>query len=69
MLIYDRDGKSFCVANSYAEYLRGSLSSPILTASMNRAGAFALVTDEEGCRSAVTVYDSRQRLQCKWLTA
>lgn len=69
VLIYDRDGKSFCVANSYAEYLRGSLSSPILTASMNRSGAFALVTDEEGCRSAVTVYDSRQRLQCKWLTA
>ncbi|MBQ4578743.1 MAG: hypothetical protein IJA84_06740 [Clostridia bacterium] len=68
VLIYDRGGTGFCVANSYAEYLNDNLSSPILTASMNREGAFALITDEEGCRSAVSVYDDRQELLCKWLT-
>ena len=68
VLVYDRGGTGICVANGYAEYLNTNLSSPILTASMNRAGAFALVTDEGGYRSAVTVYDDRQELLCKWLT-
>lgn len=69
VLIYDRGGKGFCVANSYSEYLRDELSSPIISASMNREGDFALVTDEEGYRSAVTVYNGRQKLLCKWMTS
>ena len=68
VLVYDRGGTGITVANGYAEYLNTNLSSPILAASMNRAGAFALVTDEGGYRSAVTVYDDRQELLCKWLT-
>jgi len=68
VLIYDRGGKGFCVANSYAEYLNTSLESPILTASMNREGAFALVTDEAGARSAVSVYSKKQELLCQWIT-
>ncbi len=69
VLIYDRGGHSFCVANGYTEYLRETLTSPIVSASMNPAGAFALVTDEEGYRSAVTVYSPKQKLLCKWLTS
>lgn len=69
ILIYDRGGKSFCVASSYAEYLRETLDSPILSASMNRAGAFSLVTDEENYRAAVSVYSARQKLLCKWYTS
>lgn len=68
VLLYDRGGTGFCVANHYAEYLNGNTDSPILTADMNAEGDFALVTDQAGCRSAVTVYDSRQRLLCQWLT-
>ncbi|MBR5391010.1 MAG: hypothetical protein IK141_06925 [Clostridia bacterium] len=69
VLIYDRGGKSFCVANSYAEYLRDALTSPIISASMNRESDFALVTNEEGYRSAVTVYNGRQKFLCKWMTS
>ena len=68
VLIYDRGGKGFCVANSYAEYLNTALESPILTASMNREGAFALVTNEAGARSAVSVYNKKQALLCQWIT-
>ena len=69
VLLYDRNGTGFCVANGYAEYLNKNTDSPILTAAMNQKGDFALVTDQTGYRSAVTVYDSRQRLLCQWLTA
>ena len=69
VLLYDRNGTGFCVANGYAEYLNDNTDSPILTAAMNQKGDFALVTDQTGYRSAVTVYDSRQRLLCQWLTA
>ena len=69
VLLYDRNGTGFCVANGYAEYLNKNTDSPILTAAINQKGDFALVTDQTGYRSAVTVYDSRQRLLCQWLTA
>ncbi len=68
VLLYDRGGTGFCVANGYAEYLNSNTESPILTASMNRRGDFVLVTDEQGYRSAVSVYDDRQQLQCQWFT-
>lgn len=69
VLLYDRNGTGFCVANGYAEYLNENTDSPILSASMNQKGDFVLVTDQIGYRSAVTVYDNRQRLLCQWLTA
>lgn len=69
ILIYDRGGKGFCVASGYSEYLRETLDSPILSASMNQSGAFALVTNEENYRAAVSVYSARQKLLCKWYTA
>ena len=68
VLTYDRGGTGVSVTNSYAEYLRTEVGSPILTASMNREGAFALVTDEEGYRSGVSVYSEKQELLCQWLT-
>lgn len=69
VLLYDKGNKGFCVASSYSEYLHSSLDSPILSASMNRKGAFALVTNEENYRSAVTVYSAKQKLLCKWMTS
>ena len=69
VLAYDRGGTGFAVANGYAEYLNTHTESPILTASMNREGAFALVTDESGYRSAVSVYSHKQQLLCQWYTA
>ena len=69
VLVYDRGGTGVCVANGYAEYLNTQTESPILTASMNAEGAFALVTDESGYRSAVSVYSPKQVLLCQWFTA
>ena len=69
VLAYDRGGTGYCVANSYAEYLNDHTESPILTASMNPEGAFALVTDESGYRSAVSVFSHKQQLLCQWYTA
>jgi|GEM_PF-1048093 len=69
VLIYDLGNYGLCVANSYAEYLNVTLDSPILAAQMNKAGAFAVVTNEQGYRAAVTVYSARQRVLCKWSTS
>ena len=68
VLTYDRGGTGIAVTNSYAEYLRTEVRSPILNASMNRSGAFTLITDEDGYRSGVSVYDEKQQLLCQWLT-
>lgn len=69
VLVYDLGNSGLCVANSYAEYLNLTLDAPILSAQMNREGDFAVVTAGGGCRSAVTVYDKKQRELCKWMTS
>lgn len=68
-LIYDRGGKTFSVMNSYSQLYSETLDSAILSGSMNRAGAFSIVTNENGYRCAVAVYSSKQTLLCKWLTS
>ena len=68
-LIYDRGGSGLAVSTSYGQVWNKTLDSTILSASMSPKGAFALVTNETGYRCAVSVYDSSQRLLCKWLTS
>lgn len=68
-LIYDRGGTSLSVVTSYSEVWSKTLDSTILSASMNPKGAFALVTNETGYRCAVTIYNQKQVMLCKWLTS
>lgn len=68
-LIYDRGGETLSVVTSYSQLWSKTLDSTILSASMNRRGDFALVTNETGYRCAVTVYDNDQNMLCKWLTS
>lgn len=69
VLLYDRGGKNFAVANGYAVLHEETLESPILSAEMGQSGAFCIVTDENGYRAAVTMYDSRQNQLYKWFTS
>ena len=69
VLLYDRGGKSFTVANGYTVLHEETLESPILSAEMNQNGDFCIVTDENGYRAAVAMYDSRQNQLYKWFTS
>ena len=68
-LIYDRGGSNLSVVTSYSQVWSKTLDSTILSATMNRRGDFALVTNETGYRCAVTVYNNKQTMLCKWLTS
>ena len=69
VLIYDRGGKNYAVVNSYSCLGSGTLESPIVAGRMNARGAFCLVTDENGYRAAVTMYDARLNQVFKWQTS
>ena len=68
-LIYGRGGDTLAVHTSYGQVWSKTLDSTILSASMNAKGAFALVTNETGYRCAVSVYNNKQTLLCKWLSS
>ena len=69
LLAYDRGGRGLCLTNRYTAMWQTELESDIISASVNNNGAFSVVTDEQGYRAAVTVYDNRQREQFKWNTS
>lgn len=58
VLVYDRGGMQAVLANSAAAVAELSLDSAIITGSMGQDGRFVLVTDEQGYRTAVAVYDT-----------
>ncbi|MDP4109874.1 MAG: DUF5711 family protein [Bacillota bacterium] len=68
-LCYDRGACSLCVANSYEQQFSKTMSSPIISASMAENGAFCVVTDENGYRAAVTVFDKKQNAVYLWQTS
>lgn len=69
MLIYDRGGKTYAVVNGYSCIGSGTLESPIVSGQMSERGAFCLVTDENGYRAAVTMFDARLNRIFKWQTS
>lgn len=69
ILTYDRGSTSLAVSNAYEVLKKIRLESPIITAFMNANGAFAVCTDENGYRAAVTVYDERQSGIYLWQTS
>lgn len=60
LLTYSRGGKELCITNSYAKVFETTMNGDIISASMTEGGAFAVVTGQEGFRSAVTVFDRGQ---------
>lgn len=58
VLVYDRGGMQAVLANSATAVAELSLDSAIITGSMGQDGRFVLVTDEQGYRTAVAVYDT-----------
>lgn len=69
MLAYDRGGRGLCLTNRYTALWQKELESDIIAASVNENGAFTVVTDEQGYRAAVTLYDNRQQERFKWNTS
>ena len=66
ILAYDRGGTGLTVTNALAPLFQTQLSSPILSASLSESGSFAVVSDETGYRSAVTVFTADGRQTYKW---
>lgn len=58
VLVYDRGGMQAVLTNSATAVAELSLDSAIITGSMGQDGRFVLVTDEQGYRTAVAVYDT-----------
>ncbi len=57
-LVYDRGGMKAALVSSAGPSAELELSAPILTGSIGRGGRFVLVTDDQGYRTAVAVYDT-----------
>ena len=58
VLVYDRGGMQAVLTNSATAVAELSLDSAIITGSIGQDGRFVLVTDEQGYRTAVAVYDT-----------
>ena len=58
VLVYDRAGTSAVLTNAAAPVAELTLSSSIITGTLGQGGHFVLVTDEQGYRTAVAVYDT-----------
>lgn len=58
VLVYDRGGMQAALTNSATAVAELTLDSAIITGSIGQDGRFVLVTDEQGYRTAVAVYDT-----------
>ena len=58
VLVYDRGSMQAVLTNSATAVAELSLDSAIITGSIGQDGRFVLVTDEQGYRTAVAVYDT-----------
>lgn len=69
LYVYDLGGRGVTRLNSYACLGDTTLESDIISLSANLSGETAVVTDEEGYRSAVVVMDKSFKQLFKWQTA
>lgn len=73
VLAYDRGSSGITLTNGVSpltlDWGEDKLSSPIINASITQSGAFALVTDESGYKTAVRVFNKDRQLAYKWLTS
>ncbi len=59
-LIFDRGGTSYFVVNNRKETLNKTVSLPIINAGVNKSGWCAIIGQESGYKSAITVLNDRQ---------
>lgn len=69
MIVYDLGGRGISRFNSYSKLGEITLESTILSLSSNSSGMCAVVTDEDGYRTALTVFDKKLREIYKWQTS
>lgn len=68
VLVYDREGSSAVLTSSMLVAGRQKLESPILSGCLGDSGDYALITNETGYKSAVTVFSSGGKQIFKWAT-
>ena len=66
LLIFDRNAYRFTVTNTLSELYSQTMTSPITNADIAADGSVAIVTDEAGYKSAVTVYNIDNEQLYKW---
>lgn len=69
VFVYDLGGRGISRFNSYSCLGETALDSRILSFTANRSGQCAVVTDEEGYRTALTVLDKHLKAVYKWQTS
>ena len=69
IFVYDLGGKGLTRMSSYSKLAETTLESKILALSGNDNGQCAVVTDEEGYRTALTVFDKHLNEIYKWQTS
>ena len=67
--VYDLGGKGISRMSSYSKLAETTVESKILALSANDNGQCAVVTDEEGYRTALTVFDKHLNEIYKWQTS
>ena len=66
VLAYDSGGTELIVTNSFAVLFEKTFSDKIINASMNDSGYFAVVTQSDGYKSSVYVFNSKFEEIFKW---
>ena len=66
LLVFDRGAYRFTVTNTLSELYSQTTQSPITNADIAANGSVAIVTDEAGYKSAVTVYNIDHEQLYKW---
>ncbi len=69
IFVYDLGGKSIARMSSYSKLAETTLESNILALAAGKDGRCAVITDEEGYRTALTVFDKRFNELYKWQTS
>lgn len=69
VLVYDSGGTALCLSNGISVVAEVVLDSPIVSASLGKNGGVAVVTDENGYKSAVTVFSEDGKQRFKWSTS
>lgn len=66
LLIFDRGAYRFTVTNTLSELYSQTVQSPVINADIAANGSVAIVTDEAGYKSAVTVFNIDNEQLYKW---
>ena len=66
LLVFDRGAYRFTVTNTLSELYSQTMQSPVTNADISANGSVAIVTDEAGYKSAVTVYNIDNEQLYKW---